>query len=305
MPKHVRRSLVAISIADHKLGDTSFSSWADAIILEIDKASGLDFVKSRMPVAIGLAAKGGAEVFVRIDSATATEQLDAAVCPGLTGIVLCGVERPQEVEQVSHHLTGLEDRRGIVRGSLQIDVAVGTASAVWHSLEIARASSRVAALTVSEIELYHSLGIPRQPKLEFDPLEYVKSQLITNAVAAGCQAQGMAYPISIASNNAPEAELQKAVRRARDMGFKGAACPHLSWVKICNEGFCPSPGELAYYRKVREVFAEGVRRGLASVPLDGRMVDVPVDMRAKVFLEWADRCAERDVEKAEAHKGGS
>ncbi|MDP2952538.1 MAG: hypothetical protein Q8O76_04400, partial [Chloroflexota bacterium] len=140
---------------------------------------------------------------------------------------------------------------------------------------------------------------------EFDPLEYVRSQLITNAIAAGCQAQGMAYPLSITLNSADESEVLKAVRHARDTGFKGAVCPHLSWVKACNDGFRPSPEELDYHRKVRGVFAEGVRRGLASVPLDGRMVDVPVDTRAKVFLDWAERCAKRDAEKAEAHKGGS
>ena len=86
------------------------------------------------------------------------------------------------------------------------------------------------------------------------------------------------------------------------MGFKGAVCPHLSWIKVCNEGFRPSPEEVAYYRKVREVFAEGLRRGLASVPIEGRMVDVPVDLRAKIYLEWADRCAQRDAEKAKAHE---
>jgi citrate lyase beta subunit len=53
---------------------------------------------------------------------------------------------------------------------------------------------------------------------------------------------------------------------------------------------------------VREVFAEGLQRGLASVPLDGKMIDVPVDLRAQVYLEWADRAAKRDKEKAEAHQ---
>jgi citrate lyase beta subunit len=53
---------------------------------------------------------------------------------------------------------------------------------------------------------------------------------------------------------------------------------------------------------VREVFAEGLERGLASVPIDGKMIDIPVDLRAKVYLEWADRAAARDEEKAKAHE---
>ena len=99
-----------------------------------------------------------------------------------------------------------------------------------------------------------------------------------------------------------EAELRKAVRRARDTGFKGAVCPHLSWIKACNEGFRPSSEETAFYVRVREVFAEGLKRGMASVPLDGKMVDVPVDVRARLYLEWADRAQARDEEKARAHE---
>jgi hypothetical protein len=31
------------------------------------------------------------------------------------------------------------------------------------------------------------------------------------------------------------------------------------------------------------------------------MIDVPVDLRAKLYLEWADRARARDAEKAKAH----
>ena len=50
------------------------------------------------------------------------------------------------------------------------------------------------------------------------------------------------------------------------------------------------------------MFAEGLRRGLASVPLNGKMIDVPVDLRAEVYLEWADRVALRDQQKIQAHQ---
>ena len=95
--------------------------------------------------------------------------------------------------------------------------------------------------------------------------------------------------------------MKQAVRRARDTGFKGSMCPDASWIKACNEGFRPSPEEASYYRKVIEVFAEGLKRGMASVPIDGKMIDVPVDVRARLYLEWADRAQARDDEKTKAH----
>ena len=40
---------------------------------------------------------------------------------------------------------------------------------------------------------------------------------------------------------------------------------------------------------------------MASVPLDGKMIDVPVHLRAKVYLAWANRAQARDEAKAAAH----
>jgi hypothetical protein len=53
---------------------------------------------------------------------------------------------------------------------------------------------------------------------------------------------------------------------------------------------------------VIEVFAEGIKRGMASVPIDGKMIDVPVDLRAKLYLKWANRARARDAAKEQAHE---
>jgi citrate lyase subunit beta/citryl-CoA lyase len=305
MPKYIRRSLFALSVEDSKFGGKAYNSWADAIILDFVKKPGQDWqedIKSRMPAAINQAAKGGAEVFIRINGDSAAAELEATVFPGIAGVVLKGVNGPEEIKKVSACLDKLEESRGIAGGALEIDVEVNTAGGVWNSVEIARASPRFGTFTANEKELYRNLGMFPEPVLEFEPLEYIKSQLITVATSVGGQAQGFSYPLSLTQKDASQDEIKKAVRRARDTGFKGAVCPHLSWIKACNEGFRPSPEEVAYYRKVREVFSEGLKRGLASVPIDGKMIDIPVDLRAKLYLEWADRAAARDEEKAKAHE---
>lgn len=304
MPKYIRRSLISLTAEDPQLGEKSHASWADAIILDFARVLGRDWqedLTSRMPTAIHQAARGGAEVFVRINSANAAAELESTVFLGLAGIVLKGANGPDDVRKAGRCLDALEDRRGIAGGALEIDVDVSTAAGVWNSLEIARASSRFGTFTANERALCANLGMLPEPAAEFEPLEYIKSQLITVATSVGGQAQGMSYPLSLTQEEAGEEALRKAVRRARDTGFKGAVCPHASWIRICNEGFRPSPEEISFYLKVREVFAEGLKRGMASVPLDGKMIDVPVDLRAKLYLEWADRARARDEEKAKAH----
>jgi citrate lyase subunit beta/citryl-CoA lyase len=304
IPRYIRRSVLALSADDPQLGEKSYASWADAIVLNFVKRPGVNWqqdLKSRMPAAICAAASGGAEVFVKIDSGAAAAELESTVFPGITGVVLQGVNESEDVHKASQCLDALEQSRGIAPGFLEIDVEVNTAAGVWNAVEIARASTRFGAFTANEHELSRSLGMTTQPALEFEPLEYIKSQLITVAISVGGQALGMSYPLSLTQDDAGEEDLRKAVRRARDTGFKGTLCPHAVWIKVCNEGFRPSPEEVAYYVKVRDVFAEGLKRGMASVPIDGKMIDVPVDLRAKLYLEWADRARARDEEKAKAH----
>lgn len=304
MPNYIRRSLFALSVEDPQLGEKAYACWADAIILDFVRKPGRDWqqdLKSRMPAAIHAAARGGAEIFVRINSDASAAELESTVFRGISGVVLKGVNGPEDIKNASQCLDVLEASRGIAGGSLEIDVEVNTAAGVWKSLEIARASPRFGTFTVNEHELCGNLGMVTEPVLKFEPLEYIKSQLITVATSVGGQAQGMSYPLSLTQENIGDEALAKAVRRARDTGFKGAVCPHASWIKICNEGFRPSAEEVAYYLKVREVFAEGLKRGLASVPIEGKMIDIPVDVRAKVYLEWADRARARDEEKANAH----
>jgi citrate lyase beta subunit len=305
MPKYIRRSMLALSIDDPHLEAKAFASWADAIVLDFTKPAGLDWqaaVRSRIPAAVGAAARGGAEVFVRVNADVAHAELDAVVFLGIGGVLLKQVRCAQDIARVAECLPELESARGVASGSIEIDVEIDNAAAVWHALDIARASDRFGTFVLNEPALCAALGMQTRPGLDFDPLDYVKSQLITVATSVGGQALGMSYPLGLTQARAGEEALRAAVRRARDTGFKGALCPDATWVAACNEGFRPSAEEAAYYEKVIEVFAEGLARGMASVPLDGKMIDVPVDLRAKVYLAWANRAKARDEQKAAAHR---
>jgi citrate lyase subunit beta/citryl-CoA lyase len=303
MPEYIRRSLIRIPMSKSVLNGELLNTAADAVILDVAQGLSndrLSFDRVEMAAIVRAIALSGAELFVRINADTVAADLESVVFPGLTGLVIPGLETAAEIIDIDAVIEEMEGYRGIPSGTLQIDAEITTPLGVWNSLEIARASGRMAALTVGETALYCTLGLEPMLTLDVDPLDIIKFQLITNATAAGIQAQGMSYPLSISLGDPDPATLAKSVRLARDIGFKGAVCPSPSWIAACNAGFGPSPLEMAYYRKVREVFADGLKKGLASVPLEGRMIDTPVDLRARVFLEWGDRVAAREAEKAEA-----
>jgi citrate lyase subunit beta / citryl-CoA lyase len=76
----------------------------------------------------------------------------------------------------------------------------------------------------------------------------------------------------------------EAVRRARSMGFGGKLCIHPSQVKFVNEGFLPTPQELAWAQRVIKAIETS---GSSAIGVDGRMVDGPIAAHARAIVAAA------------------
>jgi citrate lyase subunit beta / citryl-CoA lyase len=274
---------------------------ADAITLDLEDGVPQPHkgeVRSSLKEAIALAGCGGAEVFVRVNKPLLAADVAAAVWPGLTGVMLPKVESGAEVAEAATLMTDLERQRGIEVGALEVIVLLESALGVWNIRDIVTASPRVTQVGLGESDLCRNLGITTTDAE--DPFVYARGRVVIEAIAAGVQPIGMAFPLSLTPRLLPEKDLLCLATMARNLGFKGAICPHPSWIKPVNAAFSPTAEQVVYYTKVREVFAEGVARGTATVPLDGKMIDVPVDEWAKVVLHLAALCQARDEMKQQA-----
>jgi citrate lyase subunit beta/citryl-CoA lyase len=298
---YVRRSNLMLPITAQRFVEKAWGYNADAVTLDLEdgvphpqKADARASVKYMLPVA----GRGGAEVFVRVNKPYLHADIDAAVWPGLTGIMLPKVESATEVLEAADLLTDLERQRGIEAGSLQLIILLESALGVWNIRRIVTASPRLTQIGLGESDLCQSLGIT--PSEADDPFVYARGRLVIEAIAAGVQPIGMAFPLSLTPRLLPPEEVLRLATMARNLGFKGAICPHPAWIEPVNLAFSPTAEQVAYYTKVRQVFAEGVARGTAAVPLDGKMIDVPVDEWAKVVLHLAALCRARDEAKQQA-----
>jgi citrate lyase subunit beta / citryl-CoA lyase len=274
---------------------------ADAITLDLEDGvpqRQKNAARTGIKEAIPQVSCGGAEVFVRVNKPYLYADIDAAVWPDLTGIMLPKVESATEVSEASSLLDGLERQRGIEIGSLQLIVLLESALGVWNIRDIITASPRVTQVGLGESDLCQNLGITATE--EDDPFVYARGRVVIEGIAADIQPIGMVFPVSLTPRLLPQNELLQLATMARNLGFKGAICPHPSWIGPVNAAFSPTPEQVTYYTRVREVFAEGVRRGTAAVPLDGKMIDVPVDEWAKAVLHLAVLCKTRDEAKQRA-----
>ena len=297
----VRRTNLLVSLRSLEGVDRVWRLGADAVTLDLREMAddGLSQqARKWIRISIGFAAYGGAEVLVGVGKEDVDRRLEAGVWPGIAGVVLYDVDSAGDVERLLPLLESMEANRGLSRGALELIPMLGTAAGVWNVREIVDSSDRVRQTVLDEAALCEDMGIV--PQSDYDALVYARGRVVVEAIAAGVQPLDLPHPVSTLSPTLSEGEIREEGVRARNLGFKGALFPQQDWVGPLNAAFSPTDEQVSYYTEVRRVFAEGVARGTAAVPFQGRMIDVPVDEWAKDVLRRAVSCRERDRRKREA-----
>jgi citrate lyase subunit beta/citryl-CoA lyase len=300
MNRMVRRSALILPVNIPRFVEKAYQRGADAIILDLEdavppaeKESARKLIRDSIP----LAARGGAEVGVRINKEPAWLSLDveASVYPGLEGITLPKTESAEEVRNLENLVEKLERTRGIAPGHIHFSILIESPRGLLKAQEIAAASPRIESMSIGMEDYCLELGVEPSP----DGLEifYPVSWVVTVCKAAGIRPMGLLG--SIAGFRDLQAFEQAAVR-ARQVGCEGASGIHPDQVAILNRVFSPSPEKVEYARRAVAAFEEGVRKGTASVNLDGKMVDIPVYNRSRLILQRAEAIAAVERRKAEA-----
>jgi citrate lyase subunit beta/citryl-CoA lyase len=291
----VRRSSLILPVNVRRFVERAYARGADAIVLDLEdsvppreKAAARELVLE----SIGLAGKGGADVLVRINKAfeLAVADLDAAIHPGLAGIVFPKVESPVEVQIIDRLIAEREMARGLPVGEIEIAVLVESALGVQHMAEIACASPRIVSLSLGSEDFTRDIGV--EPSADGVEQEYGKGMTVVAARLAGIQPQGLS---STLANFADLDGLTRSAERANKIGFKGASCIHPTQVPILNRAYSPSADAVDYAYRVINIYEETEAAGRASVSLDGKMIDIPIVERARTLVARAEAIAAREA----------
>ena len=300
MNRMIRRSALILPVNIPRFVEKAYQRGADAIVLDLEdavppaeKANARRLIKDSIP----LAARGGAEVGVRINKDPQWLPLDveASVYPGMEGLTLPKVESADEVRHLEALVEKLERQRGIEPGTIQFSILIESPRGLLKIREIALASPRVESMTIGMEDYCLELGVEPSPDgMEtFHPL----SQVVAVCKASGIRPMGLLGSIAD-FRNLPVFE--QAASRARQLGCEGASCIHPDQVAVLNRVYTPAQEKVEFARRAVEVFEEGLKKGTASVNLDGKMVDIPVYNRAKLVLGRAEAIAAVEKRKAEA-----
>ena len=292
-----RRSSLILPVNVPRFVEGAGLRGSDAVVLDLEDsvpAAGKAAARKLVRAALPLAGRGGAEVLVRVNNEPELlwDDVDAAVYPGLDGISLPKAESPAQIVELVSRLERLERERGLAPGHVRLSLAIETPRGLLQAEAIAEASPRIATLGVGVEDYCLELGV--EPSADGVELLYAVSRVVTVCKAVGIQPTGLLGSIAV-FRDLPAFESGAA--RARQLGCEGAGCIHPDQVPILNRVFSPDPAKVEYARRVVEAFEDGLRRGTASVNLDGKMVDIPVYKRAEVILRRAQL-----IEATERHK---
>lgn len=241
---------------------------ADVVILDLEDAVTPEN-KSTARAAIRQWLDGGGRAWVRLngtDTQWHAEDLSLLDAPGLLGVSLPKAENASQIETLAKQLP---DGLGILP-------IVETARGVWNAEQVAAAPS-VARLAFGSVDFQVDTGILG----DNDELLYARSRLVIASALAR-----IAPPVDGVTIDLSDATLlQNDVRRARLQGFGGKLCVHPKQVHAINQGFQPTESERAWARSVLDTVE--AHQGVGAISLNGKLIDLPVILRAQRILESA------------------
>ena len=294
----VWRSLLYVPVNVGKYVEKAHTRGADCILLDLEDSVPVhekDNARKLVAQAATRVRRGGADVAVRINrpDAMAPRDLEAAVGPEVNAIAVTKVDDAAHLRRLDELVSRLEAKRGLAPGHTRFIAMVETPAAFFRMPEIATAVERNAAMDIGGEDFALENGMEPTEETLLMP----KQQMIYAARAAGIMPLG--YIASVASFGDLSA-FRRMVQRSRQFGFLGASCIHPAQVTVVNELYSPSPGEVAHAKRVIEENAKARTAGRASFAIDGKMVDVPVVVRAERLIERHAAIQAREAAKRAA-----
>ena len=287
----VWRSMIIVPVNVEKYVAKAHTRGADAVILDLeDSITPPEKAAARLLVA-GAAKRaraGGADILVRINRPLelAVRDIEAVVSAEVMALMLPKVDSEAHIRLLAEVVDVVEAEKGLPNGHTKFVAVIETADAFFRMREIAGAHPRIVALSLGSEDF--TLSTHSQP--DPDVLLYPKQQAAIAAWAAGVLPLGV---IGSVANYQDEEGYRAAIAMARRFGFQGSSCIHPAIVPLLNAGFGPSNAEVAAAQRVVDGFEVAKAEGRGSASVDGKMIDIPVVLRAQHALDRAARIKAR------------
>jgi citrate lyase subunit beta/citryl-CoA lyase len=191
-------------------------------------------------------------------------------------------ESGDEIKDIDTIITKVEAQQGFEPGSIKLMVSIESPKGLRNAYEIASASPRMIAIAIGGEDFAASLKTEKTRGNIFTggrELFVARSMIVFAAREAGIQAID-----SVFSDLRDEETLINEVTMVKELGFDGKSCINPRQIDIIHQVFTPSAQEIDYAHRVLAVFEEAAANNSGVIALDGKMIDMPMVIRAERVL---------------------
>jgi citrate lyase subunit beta / citryl-CoA lyase len=272
---HARRVEKALTLA------------ADGVILDLEDAVAIsEKVATRSIVVEALGKPRTGKLYVRVN-AMITDwcygDMTAVVWPGLDGIILPKVERPQDLQTADWLLANLERQHGLAVGRIDLIPIIETALGISRLAQICGAGTRVRRLAFGAGDFTLDMGMVwTRDEAELLPFR--------SACVMESRAAGMEPPLDTVWADLRDSDgFLASAKHAAALGFQGKMCIHPDQIAGANGAFSPDEKTIVQAKRIVAAFEKAEAEGLASIQLEGQFIDYPIVERARRVLAQGGR----------------
>lgn len=287
----LRRSMLFLPGANAAMLSTAFVYKPDSIMFDLEDAVSLrekDSARLLVFHALQLPVYRETETVVRINPLNTPFghlDLEAAVRAGVDVVRLPKTDCAEDVELLEREVERIERACGREVGSTKLMAAIESASGVINALSIAKASPRLIGIALAGFDYVMDMQTERGDGTE---LFYARCAVLHAARAAKIDAFDVVW-----SDLNDEAGFLKEVDLIKRLGFNGKSLINPRQIELLHNAYAPTEEEVEYAGRVIAAAAEGERKGLGVVSLNGKMIDGPVIDHARRVLQRAEASGTR------------
>lgn len=283
------RSYLFVPAKDKSVIKKAVNSASDSVIIDLEDAVAYSRKdNARELVKQSLQDQDGRKpIYVRINDFSTPfweKDLACSVNYGASGIIVPKAEKVEDISCICNKARNLIQKNSkTVSGkrdneSFEVIPLIETAKGVQFAYEIAGADPLISKLAFGSIDYSLDIGCNLTPN--GNELLYARSRIVVASRAA--DRGGPIDAVYPDLNNADG--LEDETMRAKQLGFKGKLTIHPKQLDIVHKLFTPGKKEFEEARQIVDQFEKAEQQGLASISVNGKLVDYPVYKKAKEIV---------------------
>jgi citrate lyase subunit beta-like protein len=223
-----------------------------------------------------------------VGSGLALADLEEVVkSPNLTTLVVPKVESASDLTFISDVLAHSRSKELVAeKGQISILALIESARSIMNLNEICRAAPHLlSGLIFAAEDFALDMSITRTPSL-------TEMLFARQSIATAARAYNLPSTIDLVATayrgEADDSALQRECEEGKRMGYNGKQCIHPSQVSTVQKIYSPSQQEVVWAVRIVIAQRKAEEQGRGAWSLDGKMIDKPVEGKARRIVEVAE-----------------